>query len=71
MNSFLQTKSDDLDRKPDSLDDLKFVLRTISNIKDISLEVETSMRDVQERYRILSAYNLLVSHNLILIFYQS
>ena len=57
----LQGKSADLDHTPDSLDDLKFILRTISDIKNMSLEVETKTRDLQERYRILYMYDLLVS----------
>ena len=46
----LQGKSEDLDSTPDSLDDLKFVLRTISDIKDMSLDVELRIHDLQERY---------------------
>jgi len=57
----LQSKADDLDDKPNNLDELKLVLRTISNIRDISIDVETNVRDVVERYRLLAMYNLLVS----------
>jgi len=57
----LQSRANDLDDKPNNLDELKFVLRTISHIRDISVDVETSVRDVVERYRLLAMYNLLVS----------
>ena len=50
-----------MEQMPNSLDDLKFVLRTISEIKDLSLSVETKTRDLQERYRVLDMYGLLVS----------
>ena len=36
------------------------MLRTISNIRDISVDVEANVRDVVERYRLLAVYNLLV-----------
>ena len=39
----------DLERSPDTLEDLKFVLKTISNIQDITLDVETRARDIRER----------------------
>ena len=57
----LEDKSDDLEMSPDSLEDLKFVLKTISDIKDMSLDVETRIRDLQERYRVMVMYNLMVS----------
>ena len=40
----------DLGRSPETLEDLKFVLKTISNIQDITLDVETRARDITERY---------------------
>ena len=46
---------------PDSLEDLKFVLKTISDIKDMSLDVEARMRDLSERYRVMLMYDLVVS----------
>ncbi|XP_066511362.1 dynein axonemal heavy chain 10-like isoform X1 [Hoplias malabaricus] len=66
----LQQLSDNLKRTPDSLEDLKFVLGTISNIRDMSLSVEMRSVDIQERYRTLAMYNIqsteeelqLVSH---------
>ena len=56
-----QSKAENLDDKPNNLDELKLVLRTISNIRDVSLDIETGIRDVIERYRLLDMYNLLVS----------
>lgn len=56
-----QDKSDDLEQSPTRLDDLKFVLSTISEIKTMSLEVETRIRDITEKYRTLSMYGIEVS----------
>ena len=39
----------DLARTPDTLEDLKFVLKTISNIQDMTLDVEMQTRDIKER----------------------
>ena len=49
-----------MDQKPYTLEDLKFVLRAISDIRDMSLSVEGKIRDLQEQYRILVAYDLCV-----------
>ena len=57
---YFQNKSDDLEQTPNSLEDLKFVLTTISDIKAMSLEVEDKIRDIQERYRTLSMYDIEV-----------
>ena len=57
----IQNKADGLDDKPSNLEELKCVLRTISNIRDVTADVETSIRDVVERYRLLVVYKLLVS----------
>ncbi|KAG8456021.1 hypothetical protein GDO86_001999 [Hymenochirus boettgeri] len=54
----LEMLSVQLKRTPDTLEDLKFVLGTIANIRDISLTVEIKFRDIQERYRTLSVYNI-------------
>ncbi|ESO91629.1 hypothetical protein LOTGIDRAFT_122204, partial [Lottia gigantea] len=58
--NMMDDKSDDLDQSPGVLEDLKSVLSTISDIKTMSLEVETQMRDIQERYRTLAMYNVEV-----------
>lgn len=60
MLPWLQTTSEDLENDPDNLEELKFVLQTITKIKDISLNVETRIRDLQERYRVLDMYDLEV-----------
>ena len=57
----LQNKSDDLKEVPDTLEDLKFVLKTITDIKDMSLDVEMRIRDIRERYRVLDMYRIPVS----------
>lgn len=43
------------------MEDLKFVLGTITDIRDMSLLVEMRISDIQERYRTLSMYNVEVS----------
>ena len=73
----IQDKSNDLETSPDSLEDLKYVLRTITDIKDMSLNVENCMLTIAEKYRILETYHIAVrisfqSHfNLISISFQS
>ena len=47
---------------PDSLEDLKFVLKTISDIKDMSLDVENKILDLTERFRVMVMYDLMVRH---------
>ncbi|XP_064612357.1 LOW QUALITY PROTEIN: dynein axonemal heavy chain 10-like [Liolophura sinensis] len=61
LNEELESKSKDLDRYPTTLDELKFVLKTISDIKLVSLDIETRIRDMQERFRTLGMYDLPVS----------
>ena len=56
----LQEKSNDLETSPDSLEDLKYVLRTITDIKDMSLDVEDCMLTIAEKYRILETYHIAV-----------
>ncbi|XP_031792253.1 dynein heavy chain 10, axonemal isoform X1 [Piliocolobus tephrosceles] len=43
---------------PNTLEDLKFVLATIAEIRSKSLVMELRYRDVQERYRTMAMYNL-------------
>jgi len=45
------------------LEDLKFVLRVIADIRDMSLNVELRIADIKERYRTLQMYDLEVSIN--------
>ena len=55
-----QSKSDDLDQSPDSMEELKNILRTITDIKNMSLVIETSINNVQERYRVIGMYKIEV-----------
>lgn len=53
--------SENLEIAPDTLENLKFILTIISNIRDMSLSVEMRNSDIQERYRTLALYKLKVS----------
>ncbi|KAG5280454.1 hypothetical protein AALO_G00060150 [Alosa alosa] len=59
-NNLLQF-SENLKRNPDTLENLKFVLGTISDIRDMSMAVEMRFTDIQERYRTLTMYNIEAS----------
>lgn len=50
-----------LKKSPSTLEDLKFVLATIAEIRSKSLAMELRYRDVQERYRTMTIYKLSVS----------
>ena len=50
----------DLKRAPETLEDLKFVLSVIAQIHVMSLDVELSYVDIQERYRTLQVYGINV-----------
>ncbi|KAI5945034.1 Dynein heavy chain 10, axonemal [Manis javanica] len=50
-----------LKKSPSTLEDLKFVLSTIAEIRSKSLVMELRYRDVQERYRTMENYNLFPS----------
>ncbi|XP_074916070.1 dynein axonemal heavy chain 10 [Chelonoidis abingdonii] len=54
----IERLSQNLRKTPDSLEDLKFVLGTIAEIKDMTLQVELKYLDIQERYRTLAVYNI-------------
>ncbi|MBN3296580.1 DYH10 protein, partial [Amia calva] len=54
----LQQLFQNLKRNPDTLEDLKFVLGTIADIRDMSLTVEMRFTDIQERYRTLRMYSV-------------
>lgn len=56
----LQGLTEDLKQPPDTLEDLKFVLRVIADIRDKSLEVELRYVDLQERYRTILMYDIEV-----------
>lgn len=51
----------DLNHETDTLEDLKFVLRTISNIQQESDTIEEAIRDVHERYRTIEMYKIEVT----------
>ena len=55
-----QQLSDNLKQDPNSLEDLKSVLGTISDIRAMSLTVEMRLADIQEKYRTLAMYNVEV-----------
>uniref|UniRef100_A0A8C2R7B6 AAA+ ATPase domain-containing protein n=1 Tax=Capra hircus TaxID=9925 RepID=A0A8C2R7B6_CAPHI len=50
-----------LKKSPSTLEDLKFVLATIAEIRSKSLVMELRYRDVQERYRTMAMYGLFPS----------
>uniref|UniRef100_A0A3Q1G9E8 Dynein axonemal heavy chain 10 n=1 Tax=Acanthochromis polyacanthus TaxID=80966 RepID=A0A3Q1G9E8_9TELE len=56
-DEFMQL-SKNLKQKPDTFEDLKSVLSTISDIRDMSLDVEMRFTDIQERYRTLAMYKV-------------
>ncbi|XP_058491324.1 dynein axonemal heavy chain 10 [Solea solea] len=49
-----------LKQSPDTFEDLKSVLSTISDIRDMSLDVEMRIVDIKERYRTLAMYKVEV-----------
>ncbi|KAM3867513.1 dynein axonemal heavy chain 10 [Diretmus argenteus] len=53
--------SEKLKQCPSTLEDLKFVLGTITDIRDMSLTVEMRFTDIQERYRTLAMYKVEVA----------
>lgn len=55
-----QELSKKLKQSPDTFEDLKSVLSTISDIRDMSLDVEMRFTDIQERYRTLAMYKVEV-----------
>ena len=61
-----QGLTDDLKREPDTLEDLKFVLRVIADIRDKSLDVELRYVDIQERYRTILMYDIEVRNKIII-----
>ncbi|XP_053336632.1 dynein axonemal heavy chain 10 [Clarias gariepinus] len=61
MRNEFQQMSENLERAPDTLENLKFILTIISNIRDMSLSVEMRNSDIQERYRTLALYKLKVA----------
>ncbi|XP_019715984.1 dynein heavy chain 10, axonemal-like [Hippocampus comes] len=56
----LMQLSEKLKQSPDTFENLKNVLGTVSNIRDMSLNVELCITDIQERYRTLAMYKVEV-----------
>ncbi|XP_042277329.1 dynein axonemal heavy chain 10 isoform X2 [Thunnus maccoyii] len=52
-----------LKQSPDTFEDLKSVLGTISDIKDMSVNVELSFTDIIESYRTLAVYKVQVKED--------
>ncbi|XP_043835576.1 dynein axonemal heavy chain 10 [Dromiciops gliroides] len=61
LHEELETMAKNLKRPPTSLEDLKFVLATIADIRSQSFSVELRFRDIQERYRTMAMYDLYPS----------
>ncbi|XP_009082982.1 PREDICTED: dynein heavy chain 10, axonemal, partial [Acanthisitta chloris] len=61
LHKEMQNLSENLNRPPDTLEDLKMVLGTMAEIKDMSFEVELKYLDIWERYRTLAMYNIPVT----------
>uniref|UniRef100_A0A3Q3JRK8 Dynein heavy chain tail domain-containing protein n=1 Tax=Monopterus albus TaxID=43700 RepID=A0A3Q3JRK8_MONAL len=55
-----QQLSPKLKQSPDTFENLKSVLGTISDIRDMSLDVEMRVTDIEERYRTLAMYKVEV-----------
>ncbi|XP_048641449.1 dynein axonemal heavy chain 10 isoform X3 [Marmota marmota marmota] len=54
----IESLSKNLKKSPSTLEELKFVLATIAEIKSKSLVMELRYKDVQERYRTLAMYKI-------------
>uniref|UniRef100_A0A8C0KP17 Dynein axonemal heavy chain 10 n=1 Tax=Canis lupus dingo TaxID=286419 RepID=A0A8C0KP17_CANLU len=61
LNEEMKTLAKNLKKSPSTLEDLKFVLATIAEIRSKSLVMELRYRDVQERYRTMAMYNVFPS----------
>lgn len=55
-----QQLSRKLKQSPDTFEDLRSVLGTISDIRDMACNVELRITDIQERYRTLAMYKVEV-----------
>ncbi|XP_047141246.1 dynein axonemal heavy chain 10 isoform X1 [Hydra vulgaris] len=56
----LKGYSNDLKYSPDTIETLKFVLKSITNINDLQSHIEFRIYDIQERYRTLHMYGIEV-----------
>ncbi|XP_044053526.1 dynein axonemal heavy chain 10 isoform X1 [Siniperca chuatsi] len=59
----LMQLSTKLKQSPDTFEELKSILSTISDIRDMSLDVEMRFIDIQERYRTLAMYKIEVGED--------
>ncbi|RMC05733.1 hypothetical protein DUI87_17276 [Hirundo rustica rustica] len=57
----IQRLSENVNRPPETLDDLRVVLNAFGVVKGITMEVELRYLDIGERYRTLAMYNIPVS----------
>ncbi|XP_037090995.1 dynein heavy chain 10, axonemal-like [Pollicipes pollicipes] len=55
-----EDKHYDLSRRPATQDDIKFLLATISDVQEMSLDVELKMVEIREQYRMLSVHGIEV-----------
>ncbi|KAM3661462.1 dynein axonemal heavy chain 10 [Ammospiza maritima maritima] len=62
----IQKLSENLNKPPETLDDLRVVLGAFAVVRDIAVEVELRYLDIGERYRTLELYNLPVPEEEIL-----
>lgn len=51
-----QQLQEKMNQRPDTFEDLKSILGTISDIRDMSLDVEIRVADIKERYRMMAMY---------------
>ncbi|XP_076363131.1 dynein heavy chain at 89D isoform X2 [Tachypleus tridentatus] len=61
LNTQFENLNIQLEKKPETLDELKLVLSTIAEINDMSLEVDTSLGEIEEKYRMLYMYHVPIS----------
>ncbi|XP_078791125.1 dynein axonemal heavy chain 10 isoform X3 [Oryzias latipes] len=54
-DKFMQLQ-EKMHQRPDTFEDLKSILGTISDIRDMSLDVEIRVADIKERYRMMAMY---------------
>ncbi|XP_075390744.1 dynein axonemal heavy chain 10 [Tenrec ecaudatus] len=58
LHEEIESLAKNLKKSPSTLEDLKFVLATIAEIRGKSLVMELRYKDIQERYRTLAMYNI-------------
>ncbi|XP_045152663.1 dynein axonemal heavy chain 10 [Echinops telfairi] len=58
LHEEIESLTKNLKKSPSTLEDLKFVLATIAEIRGKSLVMELRYKDIQERYRTLAMYDI-------------